>query len=57
VEAKHLQAPRDGEEKNRRRKEHANVMVCKAYCFETGRGGHSGYCFRGTQKAQPECSI
>jgi hypothetical protein len=38
----HLEAASDGEKEDRRREEDANVMVCLAYGFESGRGCHVG---------------
>jgi hypothetical protein len=54
VQAEHLKASRNGEEEDRWREEHANVMVCYAYGFEAGGGCHLGYRFHGTSKVQPE---
>ena len=41
MQAEHLEASRNGEKKDRRREEHANVVVREAYGFEVGREGHS----------------
>ncbi len=56
VQAEHLKTSRDSEEEDRRREEHANVMVCQAYGFESGRGCHLGNRSNGTSRAQPGCS-